>query len=89
MMDRVAEIEKRINDALDPVSVEIRDDSAQHAGHASAGGGGHFFATIVSEAFIDKKPLERHRMVYAALGDLMQAEIHAFSMSAKTPDEIF
>ena len=87
-VDRMAEIEKRLRAALNPINLDVRDDSAKHVGHASAGGGGHFHADIVSEVFADKTLLERHRMVYAALGDLMEREIHAFSMSAKTPDEL-
>ena len=87
-IDRMAEIEKRLRAALHPINLDVRDDSAKHVGHASAGGGGHFHADIVSEVFADKTLLERHRMVYAALGDLMESEIHAFSMSAKTPDEL-
>jgi len=73
---------------LDPVSMEIHDDSAQHAGHAGAkGGGGHFRLTIVSPRFAGCRTMERHRLVYDALGPLMKREIHALSISAKTPDE--
>lgn len=87
-IDRMAEIENRLRAALNPVNLDIRDDSAKHAGHAQAGGGGHFHADIVSDAFAGQTLVQRHRMVYAALGDLMESEIHAFSMSAKTPDEL-
>jgi BolA protein len=72
---------------LDPVSMEIHDDSAQHAGHAGAKGGGHFRLTIVSPRFAGCRTMERHRLVYDALGPLMKREIHALSISAKTPDE--
>jgi acid stress-induced BolA-like protein IbaG/YrbA len=51
------------------------------------GDGQHFFATIVSAAFEGRRPLERHRMVYAALGERMKAEIHALSMQTLTPAE--
>ncbi|MDO8789709.1 MAG: BolA family protein [Sulfuritalea sp.] len=74
--------------ALDPVSIEITDDSAKHAGHAGArGGGGHFRLTIVSSRFAGFRTMERHRLVYDALGPLMRQEIHALSISARTPDE--
>jgi BolA protein len=74
--------------ALDPVSIEIQDDSAKHAGHAGArSGGGHFRLSIVSPRFAGCRTMERHRLVYDALGPLMKREIHALSISAKTPDE--
>lgn len=73
---------------LAPTHIDIRDDSAQHAGHAGAqGGGGHFHMTIVSSQFAGKRTLERHRMVYDALGVLMKNDIHALSIDAKTPEE--
>lgn len=74
--------------ALDPVTVEIQDDSARHAGHAGArSGGGHFRLRIVSPRFAGYRTMERHRLVYDALGPLMKREIHALSITAKTPDE--
>jgi BolA family transcriptional regulator, general stress-responsive regulator len=74
--------------ALDPVAIEIVDDSAKHAGHAGAkSGGGHFRLAIVSPRFAGCRTMERHRLVYDALGPLMKREIHALSISAKTPDE--
>jgi len=73
---------------LDPVTIEIIDDSAKHAGHAGArSGGGHFRLSIVSPRFAGCRTMERHRLVYDALGPLMKQEIHALSISAKTPDE--
>jgi len=73
---------------LDPVSIEIHDDSAKHAGHAGArSGGGHFRLTIVSPRFAGCRTMDRHRLVYDALGPLMKREIHALSIAAKTPDE--
>ncbi|MGB0721481.1 MAG: BolA family protein [Gammaproteobacteria bacterium] len=87
--ERVEKIRQRLTDALAPVALDIEDDSARHAGHAgAAGGAGHFNARIVSEAFAGKRLLERHRMVYAALGDMMNTEIHAFSMECRSPDEV-
>ncbi len=89
MTSRVELIEKRLREALDPIKLEIVDDSQSHAGHAGAleSGGGHFYATIVSGAFIGKSLVQRHQLVYAALGDLMQTAIHAFSMKVLSPDE--
>ena len=73
---------------LEPVSVEIVDDSAKHAGHVGArSGGGHFRLSIVSPRFAGCRTMERHRLVYDALGPLMKQEIHALSISARTPDE--
>ena len=73
---------------LDPVSIRIDDDSARHAGHAGArSGGGHFRLAIVSPRFAGCKTMERHRLVYDALGPLMKREIHALSITATTPDE--
>ncbi|MBM5571347.1 MULTISPECIES: BolA family protein [Deefgea] len=74
--------------ALNPESIDIFDDSASHAGHAgAASGGGHFDVTIVSAIFAGKKSLERHRMVYQPLADLIPKQIHALSIRALTPDE--
>lgn len=74
--------------ALDPLSMEIIDDSAKHAGHAGArSGGGHYRLAIVSPRFAGRRTMERHRLVYDALGPLMKREIHALSITAKTPDE--
>lgn len=72
--------------ALEPLQLEIRDDSALHAGHAgAAGGGGHFHVLICSARFAGLTPLARHRLVYAALGELMGTEIHALSIDARLP----
>jgi len=88
MNDRVDRIRARLESALQPVRLEIQDDSARHAGHAGArGGGGHYIVTIVSPAFANRSLIERHRMVYDALGDMMHNEIHALSIDARAPDE--
>ena len=85
---RVDMIREKLTAALAPTRLEIQDDSAKHAGHEGArGGGGHFNVQIVSAEFSGKSLVERHRMVYGALGDAMQSEIHALSIQAKTPDE--
>jgi BolA protein len=87
-MDRVAAIRQRLQAALEPTSLDIRDDSDKHIGHASAQGAGHFTVWIVAEAFRGKNTITRHRMVYKALADLMPAEIHALSIQAQTPEEL-
>ena len=85
---RTAMIRERLARELSPASLEIIDESAKHAGHAgAASGGGHFIVHIVANAFRDKTLIQRHRLVYAALGDIMHREIHALSIQAKTPDE--
>lgn len=73
---------------LSPQIIEVRDDSALHAGHAGArSGGGHFQLTIVSDVFKGQPTLARHRMVYEALGDMMKNRIHALAIQALTADE--
>lgn len=73
---------------LQPIRLEIRDDSALHAGHEGAkGGGGHYTLSIVSQQFSGKNTLARHRLIYAALGSLMQQQIHALAIRAYAPDE--
>jgi BolA protein len=75
--------------ALQPESIEIRDDSGQHIGHEGAkGGGGHYQLTLVSAAFNGLTLPARHRMVYDALGSMMQLQIHALSIKAYAPGEI-
>jgi len=84
---RIALIDERLHAALNPDTLEIQDDSHMHAGHASAKGGGHFTVTIVADVFEGKSLIARHRLVYDALADAMQQEIHALSIKAKTPTE--
>jgi BolA protein len=83
------DIKKRLN-TLAPSRLELLDESAQHAGHAGAAPGGntHWKLTIVSAAFAGKPTVARHRMIYQALGELMQHPIHALAISAKAPGEI-
>lgn len=73
---------------LDPLQLDIRDDSARHAGHAGAKSGGHFVVSIVSPRFAGLGSMQRHRLVYDAAGDLMQNGIHALSITARTPEEM-
>ena len=88
MKTTIDQMQERLN-TLDPLSVEIDDDSALHAGHAGArSGGGHYRLNIVSPKFAGKVTMARHRLVYDALGSLMQREIHALSITARSPEEI-
>ena len=85
---RVEAIRIAIEAALAPSALEIEDESHRHAGHAGAQDGrGHFRVAVVSDAFAGLSPIARHRAVYAAVGDLMNTDIHALAISAKTPDE--
>ncbi|MFN3883517.1 MAG: BolA family protein [Rhodocyclaceae bacterium] len=74
--------------ALAPHELEIRDDSAQHVGHAGAKEGGHYAIFIVAPCFAGLSTVQRHRLVYDAIGELAAARIHALSITAKTPEEI-
>ena len=81
-------IEERLA-TLRPESLEIVDESAAHAGHAGArAGGGHYRLVIVAHAFAGKPVQIRHRMVYDALGPMMQHEIHALAIKAYAPGEL-
>ena len=75
--------------SLDPVVLELEDESAQHAGHAGSrpSGGSHWRLAIVSEAFRGKSAVARHRMIYEALGDLMERDIHALRIEALAPEQ--
>lgn len=82
-------IRERLDAALHPTRMELVDESARHAGHAGARPQGetHFRLMIVAEAFAGASRIARQRMVFDALGDLMQTDIHALSITARTPDE--
>ena len=85
---RVALIRSRLEAELDPEELEVVDDSHRHVGHAGARDGrGHFQVRILSRRFAGKRTVERHRMVYAALGALMQTDIHALGLVALSPDD--
>jgi len=74
---------------LEPVSLNIIDESHKHAGHAGArNGGGHYVLNITSAQFVGKSTVTRHRMIYSALGEMMEQEIHALTILAVTPDEV-
>ena len=86
--ERIDRMRALLEAALGPTRLEIRDDSAAHAGHAGASGGaGHYTIGIESAAFAQLPPLRRHRLVYDALSGMMPAEIHALSIDARAPDE--
>lgn len=74
--------------ALQPLDIHLEDDSARHAGHPGAqAGGGHFNLRIVSAAFEGHNAVQRHRMIYSLVADLMPHRIHALSVKALTPEE--
>ena len=86
--ERIELMTSRLTDALTPVKLEIIDQSQAHVGHAgAASGAGHFAIVIVSDDFLGKTPVQRHQMVFQAVGDMMQSEIHALSIQAKTQEE--
>ena len=81
-------IRRALTEALKPELLEIIDNSAAHAGHAGArSGGGHYNVTIVAEVFDGKSLVQRHQLIYQALGDLMKQEIHALGINALSPSE--
>ena len=86
--DREQQIRKCLEDSFEPTELLIKDQSHLHAGHEGAKDGrGHFDVTIVSRAFDGKSRIDRHRMVYDALGTLVQTDIHALRIKAFTPSE--
>ncbi|GAA0706805.1 BolA family protein [Dokdonella soli] len=89
MSGRIEQIRARLAAELAPLELEVEDESHRHVGHAGARDGrGHFRVRVVSAAFRGQAPLARHRAVYAALGDLMQTDIHALAIDARTPEEV-
>lgn len=81
-------IKQLLSEALQPERLEIIDNSAAHAGHAGVrSGGGHYHVTIVSPLFEGKSLVQRHQLIYRALGDLMKQQIHALGINALTPSE--
>ncbi len=89
MSERERLIEARLRDRIDTAELQIKDQSHLHAGHAGARDGrGHFSVKLVSEDFAGFNRLQRHKMVYDALGDLMESDIHAVQIKAMTPSEL-
>ena len=86
-MDISNKIEQKLTDNLELLHFEVKDFTGRHLNHEQHNGGFHLEAVIVSETFINKSLIERHKIIYAALGDLLKHEIHAFSMKTLTPDE--
>ncbi len=85
---RVAAIEDALKAALEPTALLVKDQSHLHAGHAGAEDGrGHFEVTIISSQFDGQSRIQRHRLVFEAVGELMTTDIHALSINAYTPDE--
>ena len=88
MKETIDLIRHNLTTVLKPSLLEIIDNSAAHAGHAGARkGGGHYNVTIVSAAFEKKTLVQRHQLIYAALGDMMKHDIHALGINALTPTE--
>jgi BolA protein len=83
---RIESIRTRLTTALEPVELEVTDESHKHIGHEGAKSGkGHFHVRIMSEQFQGLNPVRRHQLIYKALGDLMDTEIHALSIDADAP----
>lgn len=80
---------RRLNSALSPSRLDLKDDSEQHRGHGgyNPAGESHFTLSIESEAFSGKTRVERQRMIYTALGELMDGRVHALSIRARAPGE--
>ena len=86
-MNRIASMRTLLAE-LDPITLDIVDESHRHAGHAGArDGGGHYVLNIVSRRFTGKSTVARHRMIYSALQPMMKQDIHAITIQALTPDE--
>lgn len=83
------EMLRRLNSALSPTRVQLTDDSEQHRGHGgyNPAGESHFSLAIESPRFAGKSRVERQRMIYAALGELMDERVHALSIRASAPAE--
>ena len=73
--------------ALNPLEVEVQDESAKHRGHAEAGSGAHFRIRVVSQKFAGLSHLQRHRLIYQAVGKPADIGLHALAVRALTPDE--
>ena len=88
-MERTPErIRQRLHDRLEPSHLELLDESHKHVGHPGASsGGGHFSVLIVADAFDGLSLVERHRLVYEALGTMIGGEIHALGLKTLTPAE--
>ncbi len=89
MTSRIDHIRARLQETFAPQACQLDDESALHAGHAgAASGGGHFRLYIVSSQFEKQSRINRHRLVYDCLDDMMHKEIHALAITALAPSEI-
>jgi BolA protein len=89
LSEREEQINQRLNRTFAPVSCQLTDESALHAGHAGAkSGGGHYRLFVVAAAFEGQNRINRHRLVYDCLRDMMQTEIHALAITAVAPSEV-
>lgn len=87
-MTTARRIEQTLRRTLSATEVDVEDESASHVGHAgTAAGGGHYRVTIVSPLFEGKNPVQRHRLVYAALGDAVGSAIHALALTTLAPGQ--
>jgi BolA family transcriptional regulator, general stress-responsive regulator len=86
-MTLIEEITSRLQ-TLTPMTIDIEDESAMHAGHKGNSGGGHFKLNITSSHFYKKSQIMRHRIIYQILADLIPSKIHALSIYAFAPDEL-
>jgi stress-induced morphogen len=85
---REGRLRARLEARFAPLELVIEDESRFHAGHAGAAGGhGHYRVRMVAEAFRGVSPVGRHRLVYEAVGDLLQTDIHALAIEASAPSE--
>ena len=84
-----AEMLARLNSALSPTRIELTDDSEHHRGHGgyNPAGESHFTLNIESPAFVGKNRVQRQRMIYSALGELMRERVHALSIRATAPGD--
>lgn len=87
--DRIERMREKLEAELAPRQLEIRDDSHLHVGHPGARDGrGHFHVNIVADTFDGQRTLARHRLIFQALGDMMETDIHALQIDARAPDEL-
>ena len=86
-MDIGNKIEQKLVEQIDLHHFELKDFTGRHLSHKQHDGGFHLEAIIVSDTFNNKTLIDRHKLIYAALGDLLKHEIHAFSMKTLTPEE--
>jgi len=88
-LERKKEITRRLREAFDPETLGVEDESYLHEGHEGAKDGrGHFRVLIITDAFEDKTMIERHRMIYRELDEMMRLDIHALAIDAWSPGEL-